>query len=97
MIDLVASDKQREFGLNKLRSLPQARLVYTPEGATFRLNWLVDLDLSAPSGAWRARVDALSGQVVGRIDAVKTAAEIVQDTVNGFYAAVSDLAAHYSA
>jgi len=51
-----------------LRSLPQAELVYTPEGATFRLNWLVDLDLSGPDGGWRARVDALSGQVVELID-----------------------------
>jgi subtilisin-like proprotein convertase family protein len=48
----------------ELRSLPAAELVYTPEGATFRLNWLVDLDLTGPDGGWRARVDALSGQVV---------------------------------
>lgn len=52
----------------ELRSLPQARLVYTPDGTTFRLNWVVDLDLSAPSGGWRAHVDALSGQVVELID-----------------------------
>jgi len=47
-----------------LRSLPAAELVYTPEGSDFRLNWLVDLDLDGPDGAWRVRVDALSGQVV---------------------------------
>ncbi len=47
-----------------LRSLPDARLVYSPEGPGFRLNWLVDLDLAAPDGAWQVRVDALSGAVV---------------------------------
>ncbi|MEZ4388922.1 MAG: proprotein convertase P-domain-containing protein [Candidatus Krumholzibacteriia bacterium] len=52
----------------ELRGLPSAELVYSPEGATFRLNWLVDLDLSGPDGAWQARVDALSGQVVELID-----------------------------
>ena len=38
----------------------------------------------------------LSGQVVGRIDEVKTADEIVQDTMWGFYKAVNRLAANYS-
>ncbi len=52
----------------ELRSRPGADLVYTPEGATFRLNWLVTLDLTGPDGAWQARVDALSGQVVEVID-----------------------------
>ncbi len=52
----------------ELRGLPSAELVYTPEGASFRLNWLVNLDLSGPDGAWQARVDALSGQVVELID-----------------------------
>jgi len=47
-----------------LRGRPAAELVYTPEGAGFRLNWLVELDLSAPDGAWQVRVDALSGEVV---------------------------------
>jgi len=39
----------------------------------------------------------LSGQVVGRIDAVKSAAEIVQETMGGFYEAVAGLASRYSA
>ena len=39
----------------------------------------------------------LSGQVVGRIDAVKSAADIVQETMSGFYEAMDDLAARYSA
>ena len=38
----------------------------------------------------------LSGQVVGRIDRVKSAADIVQDTVNEFYEAVGVLTASYS-
>lgn len=37
----------------------------------------------------------LSGQVVGRIDAVKTAKEIVQETMTGFYESVSDMAQRY--
>lgn len=61
----------------ELRSAPKARLVYTPEGADFRLNWLVDLDLLAPDGAFQARVDATTGAVVDlrdtRVERVKTA------------------------
>jgi len=53
----------------ELRGLPTAELVYTPEGASFRLNWLVTLDLAAPEGAWQARVDAVSGAVVELTDA----------------------------
>lgn len=52
-----------------LRALPTAELVYTPEGSSFRLNWLVVLDLAAPEGAWRLRVDALTGEVVELSDA----------------------------
>ena len=37
----------------------------------------------------------LSGQVVGRIDAVKTAEEIVQETMTGFYESVSGMAQRY--
>ena len=38
----------------------------------------------------------LSGQVVGRIDEVKSAADIVQGTVNEFYRAVNGLASRYT-
>jgi enoyl-[acyl-carrier protein] reductase II len=38
----------------------------------------------------------LSGQVVGRIDEVKSAADIVQGTVNGFYEAVGGLTSRYT-
>lgn len=38
----------------------------------------------------------LSGQVVGRIDEVKSAQDIVQETMSGFYQAVGGLAARYA-
>jgi enoyl-[acyl-carrier protein] reductase II len=37
----------------------------------------------------------LSGQVAGRIDAVKTAREIVEETVEEFHASVRSLAQQY--
>ena len=58
----IAWDHLRAHG--DLRSLPAARLVFSPEGSEFRLNWIVDLDLDGPSGGWRLRIDALSGAVV---------------------------------
>jgi subtilisin-like proprotein convertase family protein len=65
----------RAYG--ELRSAPKARLVYTPEGSDFRLNWVVDLDLTGPDGAWQARVDAQTGAVVEladtRLERFKTA------------------------
>ena len=39
----------------------------------------------------------LSGQVVGRIDEVKSAVDIVQETMSGFYEALGGLASRYSA
>ena len=39
----------------------------------------------------------LSGQVVGRIDAVKSADEILQETMSGFYNAMDRLASRYTA
>ena len=38
----------------------------------------------------------LSGQVVGRIDAVKSAEDIVQETMSGFYEAVGSLVSEYA-
>ena len=38
----------------------------------------------------------LSGQVVGRIDSVKSADEIVQGTMTGFYSALDTLASTYT-
>jgi subtilisin-like proprotein convertase family protein len=65
----------RAYG--ELRSAPKGRLAYTPEGPDFRLNWIVDLDLTGPDGAWQVRVDAQTGAVVDlfdtRVERVKTA------------------------
>ncbi len=40
---------------------------------------------------------ALSGQVVGRIDAVKPVAQIIDETMRGFFEVVGDLAERYAA
>ena len=52
----------------ELLSTPGAKLVYTPEGTDFRLNWIVDLHLSGPSGDWQLRIDAQTGEVVDLAD-----------------------------
>lgn len=49
---------------SELSGAPKSRLVYTPEGDGFRLNYVIDLALSAPDGAWSVRVDAVTGAVV---------------------------------
>lgn len=38
----------------------------------------------------------LSGQVVGRIDAVQSAEDILQDTMSGFYTVMDSLASAYT-
>jgi enoyl-[acyl-carrier protein] reductase II len=38
---------------------------------------------------------ALGGQVIGRIESVRPVADIIDDTIRGFYASVRDLAATY--
>jgi subtilisin-like proprotein convertase family protein len=48
----------------EILSEPAARLVWVPQGADFRLTWIVDLAVSAPYGGWEVQVDAQSGQVV---------------------------------
>jgi len=62
----VAWNHLRAHGV--LRSLPAARLVYSPEGPDFRLNWIVDLDLEGPDGAWQVRIDAVSSEIVELTD-----------------------------
>ena len=56
-------------GHGDVLSEPAAKLVWTPEGPDFRLNWIVDMELSAPYGGWHLRVDAATGQVVETTDA----------------------------
>ncbi|MGQ0721280.1 MAG: proprotein convertase P-domain-containing protein [Candidatus Eiseniibacteriota bacterium] len=50
-------------------SQPGARLAWVPEGADFRLTWIVDLPVSAPYGGWEVRVDAQTGAVLAVRDA----------------------------
>lgn len=52
----------------ELSAAPRARLVWTPEADSFRLNWIVGLELSEPFGAWEVRVDAATGAVVDTRD-----------------------------
>ena len=68
-----------------LRSTPTARLVYSPDGADFRLNWIVDLDLEGPDGAWQVRIDATTSEVLELQDTrvvrkrIRPAAERIAD------------------
>jgi hypothetical protein len=47
---------------------PNAKLVWLPEGADFRLGWVVNLTATAPRGSWEVTVDAVSGGVVSTRD-----------------------------
>ncbi|MEZ5064696.1 MAG: proprotein convertase P-domain-containing protein [bacterium] len=47
---------------------PSARLVWVPEGDSFRLTWIVGLELDAPYGGWEVRVDARDGRVLDTRD-----------------------------
>ncbi len=47
-----------------LTSLPLVQLVYTPVADGFRLNYIVDLAITAPYGEWRQSIDAATGSVL---------------------------------
>jgi len=51
-------------GHSDLLAPPSNRLVYTPEGENFRLNYIVELTLAGPYGGWRQRIDAVTGEVI---------------------------------
>lgn len=51
-----------------LAGAPASKLVWLPEGDSFRLSWIVDLPLTAPYGGWQVRVDARTGEVVDTRD-----------------------------
>ncbi len=51
-----------------LTHLPSAKLVWLPEGADFRLAWMVKLDLTGPYGGWEVKLDARTGRVVDTRD-----------------------------
>jgi len=48
----------------ELLASPRIRLVYTPTGESFRLNYVVEMELAGPYGGWRHRIDAVSGEII---------------------------------
>ncbi len=65
---------------SELSGAPMSRLVYTPEGDGFRLNYVIDLALSAPDGAWNVRVDAATGAVVS-VEDTRLIRKITEETL----------------
>ncbi len=65
---------------SELSGAPMSRLVFTPEGEGFRLNYVVDLALSAPDGAWSVRVDAATGAVVS-VEDTRLIRKITEETL----------------
>ncbi len=59
---------QRLRAHSDLTWTPQSELVYTPVADGFRLNYVVDLHLEEPDGAWQLYIDAASGEVVSLAD-----------------------------
>ncbi len=47
-----------------LTSMPQIKLFYTPVQDSFRLNYIIDLAVTAPYGDWRQVIDASTGAVL---------------------------------
>ncbi len=43
---------------------PSSRMVYYPDGETFKLTYLVEIATHAPFGYWEQRIDAISGEVL---------------------------------
>lgn len=91
--DTVFLNQQSRPALRALRTERTAELL--PLGAFNAMEHLAGIPELYFGGDMEAAIP-LSGQVVGRIDEVKSAADIVQDTINGFYEAVSELTARYS-
>jgi enoyl-[acyl-carrier protein] reductase II len=92
--DTVFLNQQSRPALRALRTERTEALL--PLGAFNAMEHLAGIPELYFGGDMEAAIP-LSGQVVGRIDEVKSAADILQDTVNGFYEAVSGLTARYSA
>ncbi len=65
---------------SELGGAPKSRLVYTPEGDGFRLNYVIDLVLSAPDGAWNLRVDAVTGSVAA-VEDTRLIRKITEETL----------------
>tara|TARA_B110000503_G_scaffold36706_1_gene60016 strand:- start:4189 stop:4536 length:348 start_codon:yes stop_codon:yes gene_type:complete len=91
--DTVFLNQQLRPALRALRTQPTEMLL--PLGTFNAMEHLAGIPKLYFGGDMEAAI-LLSGQVVGRIDEAKSAAEIVQDTVNGCYEAVKGLATHYT-
>lgn len=71
------------------------RTLYAPIGGSFQLQTIVDLELSAPYGGWRTRIDAASGAILSiedaRIYRVKnTEAGTVEERIGAYSGPVAD-------
>ena len=86
-------NQQSRPALRALRTERTAELL--PLGAFNAMEHLAGIPELYFGGDMEAAIP-LSGQVVGRIDQVKSAADILQDTVNEFYETVSGLAVRYA-
>ena len=86
--DTVFLNQESRPALRALRTERTAELA--PMGAFNVMEQLAGIPELYFGGDMEAAIP-LSGQVVGRIDAVKTAEEIVQDTMGGFYQAMDSL------
>lgn len=90
--DTVFLNQQSRPALRALRTDRTAELL--PLGAFNAMEHFAGVRELYFGGDMEAAIP-LSGQVVGRIDSVKTANEIVQDTMSGFYEALDDLCGRY--
>lgn len=91
--DTVFLNQQSRPALRALRTARTEQLL--PLGAFNAMEHFSGIPQLYFGGDMEAAIP-LSGQVVGRIDEVKTAADIVQETISGFYAAIDGLSARYS-
>ena len=90
--DTVFLNQQSRPALRALRTELTQELL--PQGAFNAMEYFARVQELYFGGDMEASIP-LSGQVVGRIDEVKSAEHIVQETMSGFYQAMRGLADHY--
>ncbi|MEP5569596.1 MAG: nitronate monooxygenase [Halioglobus sp.] len=91
--DTVFLNQQSRPALRALRTDLTQELL--PQGAFNAMEYFARVQELYFGGDMEASIP-LSGQVVGRIDEVKSAEEIVQETMSGFYEAIQGLAGQYA-
>ncbi len=91
--DTVFLNQASRPALRALRTARTEKLL--PQGAINVMENLAGIPQLYFGGDMEAAIP-LSGQVVGRIDAVQSAEDILQDTMSGFYTAVDRLALAYA-